>query len=109
MPFLAVFESWADDLRTGLLASPLPQDDRIVVLAITEDTLAQPQLRVRSPIDRQWLASIVQAVVDAKAKAVGLDILLDQATDPASDEALRRVMAAADIPIVAAWARLPTA
>ena len=104
LPFLAVFESWADDLRTGLLASPLPQDDRIVVLAITEDTLAQPQLRVRSPIDRQWLASIVQAVVDAKAKAVGLDILLDQATDPASDEALRRVMAAADIPIVAAWA-----
>lgn len=104
LPFLTVFENWADDLRTGLLSEPLPQEDQIVVLAITEQTLALKDLAVRSPIDRDWLAKQLQAVIDAGALAVGIDILFDQATEPARDGRLRAVLANSDIPIVTAWA-----
>ena len=104
LPFLTVFENWADDLRTGLLSDPLPQEDQIVVLAITEQTLALDALAVRSPIDRDWLAKQLQAVIDAGALAVGIDILFDQATEPARDDRLRTVLANSHIPIVTAWA-----
>ncbi|MDP6953541.1 MAG: CHASE2 domain-containing protein [Alphaproteobacteria bacterium] len=104
LPFLTVFENWADDLRTGLMSEPLPQDSNIVVLAITEQTLALKELAVRSPIDRDWLAKQLQAVVDAEALAVGIDILFDQATESARDDRLMAVLASSDIPIVTAWA-----
>ncbi len=104
LPFLTVFENWADDLRTGLLSEPLSQDGNIVVLAITEQTLALDALAVRSPIDRDWLAKQLQAVIDAEALAVGIDILFDQATEPARDDRLRTVLAESDIPVVTAWA-----
>jgi class 3 adenylate cyclase len=102
LPFLAAAENWVGDVRVALLTPPASQDPRIVVLAITEDTLAT--LPERSPIDRAFLADLLEALEGAGVRAVGLDVLLDQATDEEADARLRRVMTAFAAPLVVAWA-----
>lgn len=102
LPFMAVIENWVADLRVALLAPPAERNADIVVLAITEGTLEQ--LPYRSPVDRAFLAGIVDALAAAGARAVGLDVLLDQPTEPGKDAALARAIAAFPAPFVVAWA-----
>ena len=101
LPFMAVIENWVADLRVALLAPPASRNADIVVLTITEDTLER--LPYRSPVDRAFLAGIVDALGAAGARAVGLDVLLDQPTEPGKDAALARAIAAFSAPLVVAW------
>jgi class 3 adenylate cyclase len=102
LPFLEVIENWVGDLRVALLAPPAPRNPDIVILSITEETLAQ--LPYRSPVDRGFLAGVLDALAAKKVRAVGVDILFDQPTEPDKDAALARAIAAFPAPLVVAWA-----
>lgn len=95
-------EKWVADLRVAALTQPMPQRSDVVLLTITEDTLAQ--FPYRSPIDRAFLAKVVAHLDAAGARAVGMDILIDQPTEPAKDAALAAAVARAQLPVVVGWA-----
>ncbi len=99
--FIAVSENWAADWRVYLLNPPKEKHSDIVVLSITEDTLGA--LPYRSPVDRQFLAGVVEALIAAEVRAIGLDILLDQPTETAKDERLRNLLATSKVPVVVGW------
>jgi adenylate cyclase len=77
-------------------------DDRIVVVGLDEATLAS--LAYRSPIDRGLLTSIVAKLDKAGAEAIGVDILIDQATEPDKDLRLRQQLIDAKSRVVMAYA-----
>jgi len=83
--FTAVAENWAADSRATLFAKHRPQDADVVVLTITEDTLGL--FPYRFPVDRAFLAQLIDQLGAAGARAVGFDILFDQGTEPAKDQA----------------------
>jgi adenylate cyclase len=101
VPFIKASENWASDYRLSIFNPPREKHSQIVILAITEDTLAT--LPYRSPVDRGLLAVIIEKLVTAKAKVIGLDILFDQPTEAGKDERLRKAMAASPVPIVVGW------
>ncbi|WP_108662630.1 adenylate/guanylate cyclase domain-containing protein [Acuticoccus kandeliae] len=94
------FEPVAGDLLLALTA-PAP-DPRIVIVAIDEATVAT--LPVRSPIDRAFLADLVTTIDKAGPAAIGLDLLLDEPTEPQKDAALAAAIEAAAAPVVVAVA-----
>ncbi len=86
-------------------APPQPRNDRIIIIGITEETLAR--LPYRSPIDRAFLARLIDALAAAQPKAIGLDILFDRPTEPAKDLEFQRVMGSIAVPVVAALEQTP--
>ena len=102
LSFVAVLEDWLADTRVAWLAPVEPQHKDIVVLGIDEATLAR--LPYRSPVDRGALAEWLTLLEAANVRAVGLDILFDQPTEPEKDELFARVATGASMPIVVAWA-----
>ncbi len=89
---LRAVERLSQDVRLGM-ATPEPQHQGIVVVAIGEETLAR--LPWRSPIHRGFLADLITTLRSRQVAAVGVDVLVDQATDPELD---RRLAAAVDAP-----------
>jgi adenylate cyclase len=102
LPAIGTAEHWASDVRVALLSPPRPQHPDIVIAAITEETLAT--FPYRSPVDRGFLADLVETLEHAGAKAIGIDVLLDQPTEPAKDERFREVLNSATVPIVVGMA-----
>lgn len=98
----AMLENWLLDLRLGLTAESVPPDSRIAIVAITEDTLAT--LSYRHPVDRELLAGILRKADAAGARAIGFDILFDQATDPTKDRAFEAAVQDASIPVFIGYA-----
>ncbi len=95
-------EKWISDLRVAALTPPIAQRSDIVLLTITEETLAQ--FPYRSPFDRAFLAEVITLLDAAGASAVGLDILVDQPTEADKDARLAEAVAKARIPLVFGWA-----
>ena len=102
LPILRAGENWIGDFRFGALSPPEPQNKDVVVVAITEETLAT--LPYRSPMDRGFLARLLGTLEAAKPRAIGIDILFDQPTEPAKDEALREKLRTLSVPVVVAMA-----
>ncbi len=102
IPLVGSAELWLEDLRVSLLAPAEPQHPDIIVAAITEDTLAS--LPYRSPLDRGFIADLVEWLDSAGVRAIGVDMLFDQPTESAKDVRLREVLLAAKAPVVVAWA-----
>ncbi len=102
LPTVSAGENWLRDFRFATLAPPEPQNTDVVVLAITEDTLAT--MPYRSPVDRGFLANLLGVLEAAKPRAIGIDILFDQPTEPAKDDALRQKLATLSVPVVVAVA-----
>ena len=98
----AAIENWISDLFVVFATEPEPQNPDVVVLTVTEDTLAQ--FPYRSPVDRAFLADLIRIVDAAGARAIGFDVLFDQPTEPEKDAALAAAFREAKLPIVAAWA-----
>ena len=95
------------DIRLGdVFMTSLSRWDRppaeVVIITIDEDTLAQ--LPYRSPIDRGLLADIVDHIAAAGPKTIGIDILIDQASEPAKDARLRASLSRTKIPLIMAFA-----
>lgn len=102
LPTFKAGENWLEDFRFATLAAPEPQNEDVVIIAITEDTLAT--LPYRSPVDREFLVRLLTALEAAKPKAIGVDILFDQPTEPAKDNALREKLLTLSVPVVVASA-----
>ncbi|MDA9008790.1 adenylate/guanylate cyclase domain-containing protein [Alphaproteobacteria bacterium] len=98
--FVASFriEILVGDLFLVHLRKPLTQPSEVVVVAINEDTLAT--LPYRSPIDREFLASVITKLDDAKPAIIAVDLLLDRSTESSKDEKLIDVIRTLSTPIV---------
>ncbi len=79
------------DWRQVLTAPKVDQDDRIVMVVYTDETLAATGKR--SPLDRTVLAKALKRIDGFKPKAIGIDILIDQAQpeDPVIIKAFQEV------------------
>ncbi len=98
---VSVAENWVADLRLTFFNPVTAQHPDIVILAITEDTLAT--LSYRSPVDRAFLTGLLDTLDKAGARAVGLDILFDQPSEPDKDATLRRRLLSMPVPVVVGW------
>ena len=77
---------YSNDLQVALVADRPPEPHpRIALVLIREETLAD--LPYVSPIDRALLARLVRAIDGLGARAIGIDLLFDQATEPDKDRA----------------------
>lgn len=99
---MAQIENWLLDLRVAAFAGQSPASGKIVIVGIDEDSLSR--LTYRQPVDRAFLASIVEKVDAAKPLAIGLDVLLDQPTEPLKDQRLKDTLNAVRAPLFAAYA-----
>ncbi len=98
---LGIMERWISDVRIASLAPPQPQHPDIIVVTITEETLQR--FPYRSPLDRKFLADLLQNLADKKVRGVLLDMLLDQPTEPEKDDLLKRVIAEYEIPLAVSY------
>lgn len=96
-------ENWLNDFRFGALMRFEPQNADIVVIAITEDTLAT--LPYRSPVDRGFLSTLLKALDAAEPRAIGIDILFDQPTETDKDDRLKETLRGLKVPVIVASAR----
>ena len=80
-----------DRVRVAFSEPAAAQDNRISLVAIDEATMAS--LPYRSPVDRGLLAQIVGLLDAAGARAIGIDVLLDQPTEPEKDASLAAAIA----------------
>ncbi len=77
---------YSNDLQIALVADrPTEPHARIALVLIRDETIAD--LPYVSPIDRKRLTDITEAVDRLGARVIGLDLLLDQATEPDKDRA----------------------
>jgi adenylate cyclase len=103
--FLQQAEQFVGDVRIAGLMPPAPQDPDIVIAAIDENTLKL--FPYRSPVDRQFLSNLLQAIDARGPRAVGMDVLFDQATEPEKDAALRETIAGMKAPLVISYTNNP--
>lgn len=79
------------DMRLVTAAARVAQDERIVMVVFNDQTLEK--VGKRSPLDRKMLAQALTAIDAMNPKAIGIDILIDQAQpeDPLLIEVFRRM------------------
>jgi adenylate cyclase len=102
LPFLTSANQYMIDWGMVQFAQSEPQDPDIVIVAVDEDTLKQ--FRYRAPVDRQFLADLLTALAKKQPRAIGIDFLFDQPTEPSKDEALKHAIAALKMPVRIAYA-----
>ncbi len=76
VPMLVDAEFALFDVRQVLSVPPVVQDKRVTLVVYTDDTLIATGKR--SPLDRAILAQALRNIDAMGAKAIGIDILLDQ-------------------------------
>jgi adenylate cyclase len=96
LAFLLYAEQFVADLRIVLLPVE-PQHPEIVIVTLTEDTLAK--FPYREPVDRGFLADLLHLLESRAPRAIAMDILFDQPTEPEKDERLRQAIAGATVPL----------
>lgn len=97
LTFLSGLENIGRDIRVGALSKPMPQSKDIVIAAMTEETVSQ--FAYRSPVDREFLANLIKTLEAKGAREIGVDVLLDQATEPAKDELLKKTIREVKTPL----------
>ena len=99
--FVTLAERTIEDRRVASALPVEPQDPNIVILGITEDTLAR--FPYREPVDHHFLADLLKWVESKHPRAVGMDILFDQATEDDKDDELKQVIANYSVPLVISY------
>ena len=100
--FTHAVEMWARDLRIAIATPPEPQNDEIVIIGLTDETL--DTLPYRLPVDRDFMADLIEKLDAAGVRAIGIDSLYDRKTEPAKDERLRNAIRNAKAPVIPIWA-----
>lgn len=100
LPIIIDFERALYDFRTTVAAPHVAQDRRILMVTYNDEVLIER--KVRSPLDRALLADALAALDTMGAKSIGIDILIDQATD--NDERLGTQLRAMQTPTFVASA-----
>lgn len=103
---LTSLDNVIQDWEISRLIPPKPIYNDIVILAVNENTLRQFQYR--SPLDRAFLSKVLKRVAEGKPKAIGLDFLFDQPTEPAKDAELKATLANLPVPLVVAYTENPS-
>ncbi|HTP77561.1 MAG TPA: adenylate/guanylate cyclase domain-containing protein [Rhizomicrobium sp.] len=99
--FLTGADRFVQDWEIAFTSPPEPQDPNILIVAVDEGTMQH--FPYRSPLDRGFLAQLL-ATLDAKhPRAIVLDYLFDQPTEPKKDEALRNVLHSMRTPLVVSY------
>jgi len=99
--FITQADRFVRDVEVSEFRPPEPQSADITIVAITEDTLKQ--FPYRSPVNRQFLADLLHKLEKSKPRAIGLDVLCDQATEPDGDAALEDAIAHISVPLVVSY------
>ena len=102
---IAQAEQFVADVRTATLLPAEPQDANVVIVGITEDTLAR--FPYRSPVDREFLGKLIETLEGLRPKLIAIDVLFDQPTEPAKDAYLRGVLAKASVPLAVGYTDNP--
>ncbi len=105
LAFLASLENVAADIRIAALQKPLPQSKDIAIIAINEETLSQ--FPYRSPVDRAFLAQLLLQLDAKSPAAIGLDVLLDQPTEPKKDSLLFETLQSLRAPLFISYTNTP--
>lgn len=100
VPLLVDAERPVYDLRQSLTAPVVENDDRIVMVVYTDETLEKTGQR--SPVDRGILARALTRLDAMGAKGIGIDILIDQKQP--QDEELIAAFRAMKTPVALAHA-----
>jgi adenylate cyclase len=79
IPFLVEAERPIFDIRQSLTAPTVETDDRFMMVVYNDETLEKTGQR--SPVDRGLLAKALTRIDEMGAKAIGIDILIDQKQD----------------------------
>jgi len=103
-PFTNAAENALYDVRSYLTAEIIEQDDRILLVVFSDETLIK--LGKRSPLDRGMLAAALRNLDAMGAKAIGIDILFDQPQDEDSD--LIETLRSMQTPVSVAYANMDT-
>ena len=90
LSFLRNLENIATDIRVAAFQPNQPQSKEVVVVAINEATVTQFQYR--SPIDREFLSKTLKTLEKKGAKAIGLDVIIDQPTEIFKDNLLKKTV-----------------
>jgi adenylate cyclase len=77
-PLVADAERALYDYRLMLTTPRAEQDERILMVTYTDDTLINTQ--VRSPLDRRILADALRNIDKMGAKGIAIDVIVDQPT-----------------------------
>lgn len=94
-------EYWTRDIRAILLSPWNDVRDDIVILGITEATLNT--LPYRSPVDRDFLARLLNHLAKQKVRAVVFDMLFDRPTEATKDTAFKQALQAFPAPVVVSY------
>jgi len=106
LAFLTNADQYVIDLETARYAPAEPQDPDIVIVAVTEDTLAQ--YPYRAPVDRGFLAELLTTLAAKNPRAIGVDFLFDQPTEQGKDAALAQAIATIKVPLRIAYTETNT-
>jgi len=101
LAMLAAIESIASDLRIAAFQAPRPQSEDVVVIAIDEATISS--FPYRSPIDRGFIADLLDYLDTVGARAIGLDVLFDQPTEPDKDQRLAHRLRGLSTPLIVSY------
>lgn len=102
---LAHMETITEDIRVAAMQPPMPQSKEIAVIGINEETLAR--FPYRSPIDRAFIADLLVKLEEKGPKAIALDVLLDQATEPDKDRLLAKTIREIKTPLFISYSNTP--
>ncbi len=105
LPFFGGFERWVENYRIATLTPPEAQHPDIVIVAITDDTVSR--FPYSSPIDRGFLADLLELMAARGARGVLLDVLLDRATEPDKDARFKAVIESYKVPLAISYGREP--
>ncbi|MEO0463438.1 MAG: adenylate/guanylate cyclase domain-containing protein [Pseudomonadota bacterium] len=92
------------DMRSYYSADMVEPDERIIAVVYTDQTLINAQKR--SPLPRDILAEALTNIDAMGAKAIGIDILIDQPQD--EDEQLIEALRAMQTPVAVGYAAVGT-
>jgi adenylate cyclase len=99
--FVHQADQFIRDLETAALSPPEPQSSDIKIVTISEQTLKL--FPYREPVDRKFLADLLNKLAEWKPRVIALDVLFDQPTDPVKDDELRSTIAHLPVPIVVSY------
>ncbi|HEX4303200.1 MAG TPA: adenylate/guanylate cyclase domain-containing protein [Rhizomicrobium sp.] len=99
--FLTGAERFVQDWEVATRVPLEPQDSNIVVVGIGET--AMQHFAYREPLNRGFLADLLTAIDAKHPKAIVLDYLFDQPTEPANDARLKAAIRNAEAPLVISY------
>ena len=99
--FLTSADRFVQDWQIAGQTPIEPQDPNILILAVDEGTMQH--FPYRSPLDREFLAKLITALDAKHPRAIVLDYLFDQATEPDKDAALKQALRVVKSPLVVSY------